>query len=139
MRFTFDGKDYTIEFQRSFRERVKTNLAGDDVVTKSTKPYTTVTLLEADLGRPQAKTTYRTATVGCWHKDKFSLETGRVRALRSMTRTLPKAMKPVLWKAYHDRVKKTPAPAPAGERDGASPESLGSLAEAEDASLQGSS
>lgn len=104
MKFTFDGKVYLIEFQR--KKRVYTRFdydTGLDIPYESTHPYTTATLFETDATKPFDKKLFRTATVGCWHGDQFSTEKGRVRALRLITITLPKAMKTAMWKAYHER------------------------------------
>lgn len=103
MRYTFDGKTYVIEFKRVYREYPHTDVkTGLQLMRKSTNPYTTVTILETTPGQPVQKV-FRTATVGCHHGDRFSLEKGRCRALRLATITLPLQMKPILWKAYHDR------------------------------------
>jgi len=108
MRFKFDGKEYYIEFRRTFKERVDFDappvvVDGEEkpVIVKATYPDTAVTIYE--LGKDGLKNVFRTAKAGCYHKDKFNLEKGRCSALRLATRTIPKAMKPVLWKAYHER------------------------------------
>lgn len=113
MKFEFDGKGYVIEFRRDFKEYLEYDAeTGLDVSKKSTFPYTTASIVESDPKQPFDRRVYRTATVGYYHGDTFSLATGRVRALRLLTITLPKAMKPVVWKAYHDRVAKEPKPSP---------------------------
>lgn len=111
MKFEFDGKLYTIEFSRKQREYVRHDpKTGLDHSYESTYPYTTATIVESDPKRPLDKKSFRTATVGCYHADKFNLEKGRIRALRLITITLPLAMKPLMWKAYHDRLLKPKEP-----------------------------
>src|SRR5688572_29785262 len=113
MRFTFDGKNYYIEFQRKYREYPRHDYeTGLDFSVKSKYPYTTVTIFETDPAHPLDKKVFRTATTGCYHKDNFSIEKGRCRALRLATITTPKAMKPVLWKAYHERPRPKTEPKP---------------------------
>ena len=131
MRFEFDGRSYYITFQRKHREYLRHDYeTGLDFNVKSKYPDTTVTIFETDPAHPLDKKVFRTATVGCWREDHFSLEKGRVRALRLATVTCPLAMKPLLWKAYHDRKSQDlPATTP-GERDGNSPAQVGSPSEA---------
>lgn len=113
MRFEFGGRTYTIEFQRKYLEYQRHDYeTGLDFTVKSTYPYTTVTIFETDPAHPLDKKIFRTATTGCFHKDNFSLEKGRCRALRLATITTPKAMKPVLWKAYHERPRPKSEPKP---------------------------
>lgn len=116
MRFEFVGSKFAIDFVRSLRQRTffTESSAGTSVEMKvnSTYPYTTVNILELDpkeKGIKNAKV-FRTATVGCWHLEpNFSLETGRLRALRSVTRTLPKEMRPLVWDAYMSRKDNPPS------------------------------
>lgn len=104
MRFSFEDKQYIIEFKRAYREYPHTDLeSGLQLMRKSAHPYTTVTVFEVNQETPLDKKVFRTATVGCHPGDKFSLEKGRCRALRLATITLPLQMKPILWAAYHNR------------------------------------
>lgn len=94
MRFVHEGKTYALEFQRTHRDirryqKVKGKTKA--IETVSTRyPYTTVNLLELGpedpkTGKPTS-TIYRTGTVGCWFRDRFSLEDGRLAAMRFMVR-----------------------------------------------------
>lgn len=104
MKFAFEGKTYVIEFQRRKKQYTRYDFeTGLDVPYESTHPYTTATVFVVNPEHPRDKTLFRTATVGCWHGDNFSLEKGRTKTLRLITKTISKEMKPVLWKAYHDR------------------------------------
>src|SRR3990167_9632009 len=132
MSFVFGGKTYVIEFSRAYREYPRHDYeTGLDFNVKSKYPYTTATVFEVDPIK-FAKKIFRTATVGCWHGDTFRLEKGRTGALRLITITLPKAMKPLLWKAYHERVSKPKSVAtpPVGEGDGNPSASVGGPVEA---------
>lgn len=105
MRFTFKGLTYLIEFQRRAKTVVVRNADGTEKFVPGKYPDTVARLLEEDPAKPLAQKVYREATVGCWHREpNFSLETGRIRALRMITKTIEKGMKPLMWKAYHDRV-----------------------------------
>lgn len=109
MKFEFEGKKYLIEFRREFRSHIKRDKRGIDHILPSKYPSTTATIVEVvsvdDKGRPKETKVYRVATAGCYHEDAFTLEKGRCRALRMLTNNaaIPKAMKPILWKAYHER------------------------------------
>jgi hypothetical protein len=106
MIFEFDGKTYLIEFKREYKTRLFHDPeTGEESNVKTTHPYTTAFLYETSKEKPLMKQLFRTATVGCWHHERYSPEKGRVRALRMITRTIPKEMKPVMWKAYHERRK----------------------------------
>jgi hypothetical protein len=90
------GKDY--------QPLVKRNESGIPIVNlvPSKFPYTTVNIVE--LGEKRSDDTiYRTATSGCYHQDKFSLEEGRLHALRLVSKTLDKPMKKAMWNAYMNR------------------------------------
>ena len=115
MRFTYKDKEYSINFQREHK-LVRVGVIGDeDIYTKSKHVYTTVLLLEHSISKKswwiawrrnnEKPVVYRTATVGCHRRDKPSNERGRVNALRNITKTLPKDMIPLMWDAYHDRIK----------------------------------
>lgn len=113
MKFEFGGKNYEIEFRRVYREYPHTDPETKlQFMRKSTYPYTTANVIEIDPKNPLNKKVFRTATVGCHKGDRFSLEKGRTRALRLLTITTPKAMKPVLWKAYHERTRTQTSAAP---------------------------
>ena len=118
MKFEFEGKKYLIEFKREFRARIKRDKQGIDHILPSTFPYTTASIVEVlsvdDKGKPKETKVYRVATTGCYHEDSFTLEKGRCRALRMLTNNaaIPKAMKPILWKAYHERPRPKSEPKP---------------------------
>jgi len=113
MRFTFDGKTYVLEFERSYKnverykQRQKLNI-------RSTFPYTTAILSER-IGEylPQHKEVART-TVGCFPGsvygggDSYSHNKGRLHALKDLSIVLrkqgySKAFNEALWNAYENR------------------------------------
>lgn len=109
MRFDFNGKTYAIEFKRTLNKVERLDETGQTIVIQKRYPDTTVNILEFDLttvdekGKPVSKV-FQTATVGAWNKEpNFSKETGRLRAIHNVMRTLPKEMKPLVWYAYQNR------------------------------------
>jgi len=114
MRFTHNGKTYAIDFQRE-RKMVPVGITpkrygnlghnAEVLYAPSNRPYTTVRLLQVDEEKPfKDWYVYRTATVGCWHREKqFSLERGRLHALRLVTLTLDKEMRTKMWEVYTRR------------------------------------
>lgn len=106
MQYVKDGKTYDIEFRRYHRALYlpDPNLPGTNRKTQSTNPSTEVTIRIADATKPKVEwEVWRSAVAHCNHRDRFSLEKGRIMALRAVTRTLDKGEKPLLWKAYHER------------------------------------
>lgn len=109
MRFQFEGKTYSIEFQRDYSTHRSVSTSPEATTTtfvKDTFPYTIARIMlhTTTVDGKEKLEVWRTAKVGCWHQEKkFSLETGRLRALRNITRTIPKPMKPLMWDAYHSR------------------------------------
>lgn len=105
MKFVVDGKTYSIEFARKFREIAVYQDDGAIAYTISTKfPDTIARVVSFNPNRE----VFREARVGCWNKEKqFKVETGRIRALRAITLSLPNsAFKKGLWDAYHSRYPK---------------------------------
>ena len=126
MRFTFDSKVYKLDFERrndSIKRRVgtlyTTNLETKEVIESpeivevpARYAYTTATIWEKVGEDAKGKETwkvYRTATVGCYHRDPHSNERGRMSALRCICgitpeqrkgNGLPKAFKEELWACY---------------------------------------
>ena len=102
MKFEYEGSTYRIEFQR---DKKKLHRPGIVDGAESTYPYTTARLLKHF--KDDVMEGYETiahAQVGCWHKEaKFTLEQGRVEALRKLTKELPKDLRREVWKAYHER------------------------------------
>lgn len=113
MRFEFEGDTFAIDFKREYKtiRNATTIRKGVEVLVpvKSKFPYTTANLLKLDPTKRGlvGSSIYATATVGAWHREPvFSTETGRLRALRNLVRTLPKSMRPKVFSAYFSRVKK---------------------------------
>lgn len=119
MKFDFEGAKYEIEFSRQHRQVVvgaeeRTDPVTGEVTTVQVKkpskyPYTTVVLWRSAVGRLPGEL-FRTATCGCWFKERLKpnqslLETGRLRALRMISKTLPVALKREMWRAYMSRPK----------------------------------
>jgi hypothetical protein len=108
MRFTHEGRQFAIEFQRTHKEILdpRTPALISTVKAVSTYPYTTARIIEIDPKRVGNRRVYLEATVGCWHKEtKFTKEQGRVKALQAITRQLgdKKAFKEAMWNAYIQR------------------------------------
>ena len=110
MKFTYEGQQYLIEFCReryNLRKFDKGNDYPFQLVIKSKHPYTTVNIMLME--EPRSATSkgkvsvYRSATVGCYHKDRYTHEQGRITALREVGRTLPKEFKGAMWDAYRNR------------------------------------
>lgn len=101
MKFLYKGNRFEICFHRKHKELTS---QVDGPVT-STKPYTTceVNLLNED---GTFRSIYRTATVGCWKRDTFSPEKGRLGTLRviSKEKSLSKDFKKAMWGAYMGRL-----------------------------------
>ena len=108
LQFVHGTNTYAIEFER-YRP------AGDrhgEPGQPYTFPYTTARLMietQAKAGEIEIHGfhLYREWTVGCWHKEKrYTLETGRLRALRGLSRGLTDlGLKQALWKCYLGRPK----------------------------------
>lgn len=118
MRFTHEGRTYVIEFQREYRMKDALVLQEDgtekiESVPATRYPDTTAYVLEVkpstadatgDTGKEE-RVPYRSYRVGCWHRDGFTLERGRLNALRGITRSnsLSYNFKQALWNAYIKR------------------------------------
>lgn len=101
MKFEYENQTYAIDFYRKWSD-IKD---GDNNVISRT-PYTTVTIKIVEPEKPPRDwAIYRTATVGKWKHDKDTKAAGRLHALRSVTGTIPRGMKPILWRTYIGRVK----------------------------------
>lgn len=102
MEFRYKDKVFQIDFERQYREGVKTRY-----------PYTTATVNEI-IG-PQRTRVVRTYSVGCHHTDRFSFEEGRKAALKMAlfddprapknSMALDKEFKRVCWDSYFKRWK----------------------------------
>ena len=105
MKFSFEGRNYRLEFERKHRN-VEILRNGKHRTIKSTYPYTTVTLFE--VRPPLAPRVVAHATVGCMHSDSYSNAAGRLYAMRSLTAMLklheqPKELRTAMWEAYINR------------------------------------
>lgn len=85
---------YRLQFERWTRPNIK-------------HPFTTVNLLMWDDAEARWWV-YRTATVGCYHRDVFTHEDGRKAALRSLMPGLrgQRALKQAIWATYLSRTGK---------------------------------
>ena len=107
MLFDFGGHTYAIDFKREHRERYDGSL--------SRYPYTTANIHRIDDPKlPTEKNpVFRTYTVGCSHRDRFSFEAGRKAALTMAIYDAPdgdpkygaltKEFRTAVWTAYHSR------------------------------------
>lgn len=115
MKFNWEGKNYILEFERQHKDVIVgpyDEATGIGRKVKSKYPYTTVRVVEVG-ANGRDKTIFRTATVGCWHREAATYSRGngfkeisRLRALNMVTKTLPKSMKKLMWNAYLNRDKK---------------------------------
>lgn len=115
MRFTFEGRVYEITFKRHHSNVFVPDTWSKHVkrVRKSQFPYTTVKILVVDESSPAKDWgVFRTGTVGCWFRDKFNHENGRLNALKFMTKgnSMSKDMKSAVWDAYMSRPRGVPEP-----------------------------
>jgi hypothetical protein len=128
MRFEYDGCTYFLEFKRfyrdltRYRETVQVNeVTGEEMraiegfMVKSTHPYTTVRIMK-DIPSCVPDILFRSATVGCHPNDHFTVEEGRLRALRKIStgNGLPPGFKREMWAAYFGRTQKA-KPTPKSE------------------------
>lgn len=104
MKFTVNGNEYVIEFERQFRQIHSgyDHAKNEPIFKRSRYPYTTVRIIENRKGAFPGKV-YREATVGAHYTEAFSLEKGRLNALRLVSKTLDKPFKKALWTAYMER------------------------------------
>lgn len=76
-------------------------------------PYTTARVVEilqeaqrdaeGQVIVPAVTAVFQEAVVGARHNEKFDPEMGRRFALRNLTRTLPREMRPIVWRLYMGR------------------------------------
>lgn len=103
MRFTFNGSEYSISFNRKHKEVLR--YTGE--VVQSTFPYTFVTIEKVTRSEDGkiiiSRDVVREASVGVLNGDSFTYEKGRLAALRSVSRTLDYDFKKAVWKAYMTR------------------------------------
>lgn len=121
MKFTYNGLNYRIEFERKVRTH-KVLLKDEDghpvrdendgVIFEDLPddyPSTTVRIIQEypDLPSviPGAQIVLRTNTVKPWRNEPFTLEHGRIYALRSVTPGWPRKFKQAMWEAYINRGK----------------------------------
>jgi len=101
MRFTFEDKDYVLEFSYD-KKRVQKHTGG---IVESRYPYTTASILIVDETNRNMDEweVFQKADAGVLRGDKFDKETGRMVALRNLMPLVPEGMKPLVWDAYHSR------------------------------------
>lgn len=125
MRFEYEGDKYLINFRRGFEEpksprvpapKPKTFLSKKP--TPTTYPATTATVLKVTGPNKGDLTIFMEETVGCYHRDKFSKEAGRVASLAAISDKLLKGAKGTehepwvrgfnksLWDSYTGRLVK---------------------------------
>lgn len=107
MKFVVDGDTYELDFQRSYKQiPIERQPDGVIVYQKSKYPYTTCTILRHHASSGKVSV-YRSCTVGAYHKDKFTLEAGRMNALKLLSKgnSLTKHFKAQMWKTYLNRGK----------------------------------
>lgn len=107
MRFMYEGQEWEILFNRDHKlVEVIDREKNTKTETLSTFPTTKVMLLKVD---PNKKARFwevpYQAEASCFKGDKFTVEAGRIWALKKLTPLLPADMRPVVWDAYLNRPK----------------------------------
>jgi hypothetical protein len=106
LRFEYEGEPYAIEFSREHRKVpvVISQNYDHKVVDRvdSKYPYTTARVVSITRNGTRGTVLY-TATTGCATVDKFTLERGRIVALRKLTKKVSKAFRKAIWTCYQDR------------------------------------
>ena len=106
MRFTLEGKQYALDFERQHR-RVTTRDSLEHNVRYSIRsmyPDTIVTLLHIVEGqRPEHWPVVARASVGCFAHDKFTKEDGRKQALKKLMPLVHLTMRKLIWDCYLSR------------------------------------
>jgi hypothetical protein len=105
MKFQFDGRTFRLEFERKYKN-VSVMRGGAVKTTRSKYPYTTATLYEVKDG--EEPKVFARGTVGCLPTDKFSNASGRLFALRELSRAVGKVdgtkeLRTALWLTYKNR------------------------------------
>ena len=116
MRFQFSDKNYSIEFRRNHQTLIDRR-TGEEFL--STYPATTVLIMQVVEGKKVGDwPVIAQATVGCLDTDRFSLESGRLAALKRLSGEVkvdlngnkkcypcqvPEKMVVPMWAAYHSR------------------------------------
>ena len=105
MRFKYNGEDHYIDFRRDYREITAYDDEGNAVGTRKTKyPYTSVFIMKERKTSPDGDELVLSYTVGCYHRDGFTLADGRLAALRAVTKGLKdKLLSKSIWDAYLTR------------------------------------
>ena len=107
MRFMYDNQEWEILFNRDHKlVEVIDREENTKTETLSTFPTTKVMLLKVDPVKKarQWEIPFK-AEASCFKGDKFTVEAGRIWALKKLTPMLPKDMRPVVWNAYLNRPK----------------------------------
>lgn len=94
MKFSYNGANYEIEFTRERRKLKIKDLAPSRI--------TTVTIYRTTPGKLPGEVV-RTGFSTCSYLDNFRKESGRLKALKNVSRTLDKPFKRALWDAYLNR------------------------------------
>ena len=105
MRFTYEGKQYSLSFQRKYQD-VEVYVSGEKTTARSEYPFTTAILYERT--GEKTSSTVAQATVGCHPGDPYSNEKGRLYALKALneilnTRKFTKEFRQALWQSYQRR------------------------------------
>lgn len=115
MTFEVDRDEYAIGF---FRDPKQITVKKRGSKNQVRYPATTARLLVRDHSAVHEKprwTELYTATVHHFHKDLFTLENGRVKALEKLTPLVPKELRQAMWKAYLERPRPKSEPKPKPE------------------------
>ena len=103
----YEDQEFEILFQRKHKPiEIIDREKNTKTEALSTFPTTTVMLLKVDPAKKarQWEVPFQ-AEASCFKGDKFTVEAGRIWALKKLTPMLPADMRPVVWNAYLNRPK----------------------------------
>lgn len=110
MRFTFEGSQYSLGFERKV-QFVTVMRHGKHHTVRSKYPYTTVVLYKRETPTNINRVVAH-ATVGCLASDPYSNKLGRLFAMRALNATLRRKQSKeflcAMWKCYMERGKQQP-------------------------------
>lgn len=106
MEFVYQGQQYRIEFSRKHKIVKTFREDGKQTEVKSKYPFTTAYLQRKINSETMNgwENVAEPATVGCIPTDKFTLESGRLKALKKLTARIAKELREPMWTSYHGRL-----------------------------------
>ena len=107
MRFMYDNQEWEILFNRDHKIVEVIDREKNEKRQEISKfPTTKVMLLKVEPGKKarEWEVPFK-AEASCFKGDKFTVEAGRIWALKKLSPMLPEDMRPVVWNAYLNRPK----------------------------------